>query len=149
MCPKGCCVISWCRAPTIFYLIWQGHLIWDSLAADRVSFSDFGEFLRYQLCHSHWYQSLELQLHPFSCKSGRSGEVDNPFSFDFDTMPPTTSGDGGLPPVPDDEPTPNPIQLPRGQIPKFVPGVTNGQEYSQQKLKFLLRPCGLLNIWIS
>ena len=28
VCPKGCCVISWCRAPTILYLIWQGDFIW-------------------------------------------------------------------------------------------------------------------------
>ena len=51
-------------------------------------------------------------------------------------MPPTASGDGSLPPVPDDEPTPSPVQLPWSQIPKFVPGVTNVQEYSQ-KLQFL------------
>ena len=46
------------------------------------------------------------------------------------------NGPGDFPPVPDDEPTPSPVQLPWGQIPKFVPGVTNVQEYSQ-KLKFL------------
>ena len=52
-------------------------------------------------------------------------------------MPPGVSGDGALPPVPDDEtPTPPVTQLPWSQIPKFVPGVTNVQEYTQ-KLKFL------------
>ena len=52
-------------------------------------------------------------------------------------MPPAASGDGALPPVPDDEtPTPTVTQLPWSQIPKFVPGVTNVQEYTQ-KLKFL------------
>ena len=52
-------------------------------------------------------------------------------------MPPGVSGNGDLPPVPDDE-TPAPVnpQLPWSQIPKFIPGVTNVQEYSQ-KLKFL------------
>ena len=52
-------------------------------------------------------------------------------------MPPGVSGNGDLPPVPDDE-TPAPVnpQLPWSQIPKFTPGVTNVQEYSQ-KLKFL------------
>ena len=42
-----------------------------------------------------------------------------------------------LPPVPDDEtPTQVSTQLPWSQIPKFVPGTTNVQEYTQ-KLKFL------------
>ena len=52
-------------------------------------------------------------------------------------MPPAASGDGALPPVPDDEtPTPPVTQLPWSQIPKFIPGTTNVQEYTQ-KLKFL------------
>lgn len=52
-------------------------------------------------------------------------------------MPPAASGGEELPPVPDDEtPTPPVTQLPWSQIPKFVPGVTNVQEYTQ-KLKFL------------
>eukprot|EP00435_Cladocopium_sp_Y103_P010390 s526_g2.t1 len=50
---------------------------------------------------------------------------------------PSGSGGDELPPVPDDE-TPPPVtpQLPWSQIPKFQPGVTNVQEYTQ-KLKFL------------
>ena len=39
-------------------------------------------------------------------------------------------------PVPGDEPSPVTPQLPWNSIPKFVPGVTNVQEYSQ-KMKFL------------
>lgn len=46
------------------------------------------------------------------------------------------SHDETLPPVPDDIPPPGTTQLPWNQIPKFVPGVTNVQEYVQ-KLKFL------------
>lgn len=49
-------------------------------------------------------------------------------------MPP--AADETLPPVPDDIPPPGTTQLPWNQIPKFVPGVTNVQEYVQ-KLKFL------------
>ena len=50
-------------------------------------------------------------------------------------MPPPQESD--LPPVPDDEaPTQVSTQLPWSQIPKFVPGTTNVQEYTQ-KLKFL------------
>jgi hypothetical protein len=49
-------------------------------------------------------------------------------------MPP--AADETLPPVPDDIPPPGTTQPPWNQIPKFVPGVTNVQEYVQ-KLKFL------------
>ena len=50
-------------------------------------------------------------------------------------MPPTAGEE--LPPVPDDDVPPQVnFQLPWSQIPKFVPGSTNVQEYTQ-KLKFL------------
>eukprot|EP00435_Cladocopium_sp_Y103_P049087 s1339_g14.t1 len=55
-------------------------------------------------------------------------------SHDTSVMP--TSADESLPPVPDDIPPPGTTQLPWNQIPKFIPGVTNVQEYVQ-KLKFL------------
>ena len=59
-------------------------------------------------------------------------------------MPP--AADETLPPVPDDIPPPGTTQPPWNQIPKFVPGVTNVQEYVQ-KLKFLaaLRPVEYLD----
>eukprot|EP00435_Cladocopium_sp_Y103_P043612 s782_g12.t1 len=46
-------------------------------------------------------------------------------------------------PVPGDDPPPVTPQLPWNSIPKFVPGVTNVQEYTQ-KLKFLAAMCGVL-----
>ena len=50
-------------------------------------------------------------------------------------MPPPQ--ESSLPPVPDDDaPAPVSTRLPWSQIPKFVPGTTNVQEYTQ-KLKFL------------
>ena len=65
-----------------------------------------------------------------TCKSGDPGGY-NQF---WGVMPPAV--DETLPPVPDDIPSPGTTQLPWNQIPKFVPGVTNVQEYVQ-KLKFL------------
>ena len=55
------------------------------------------------------------------------------------------NGPGDLPPVPDDEPTPSPVKLPWSQIPKFVPGVTNVQEYSQ-KLKVSAQDLPVVNL---
>jgi hypothetical protein len=50
-------------------------------------------------------------------------------------MPPASGSE--LPPVPDDDAPPQVnTQSPWSQIPKFIPGTTNVQEYTQ-KLKFL------------
>ena len=52
--PKGAAACLGGAGHPPFHLPGRAISFLDSFATDRVSLFSFGEFLRYQLCHSHW-----------------------------------------------------------------------------------------------